>query len=672
MNANHANVMCMKARASLLVAESPVSGTALVIQSQNNPFFAGTVALLLGSTLALFVACRLAATAKGSPCGCTVPTQSAVVLMIQAASGDRLNHNPADPLTVFWDRRYIHGPMSSKERRKIRRTRAEIQEERRKLIEKTNREIDAIVQEFHEKLPREKAEGIGSLYARYSSRFQDSLADQIRTLFEAAYQLKIFIPREQVYFDMAIRGYQDRRPGLAALRKAIEEKQFNTFLVFATSRLFRRTYKALQFVEEQLVEKGIRAIFVKSGIDTADGDKWRTTFQLFAALDEAVVRMYGAHVRAAHEGLFIRRLVCTSLPLGYTGEEVPGEFTKRKRPRRRIIIDLETKPWIEKIYNWFVVDRLGLGEIARLLNDDDNAPAPAKSLTGLWTHALVRTHLMNPCYRGFWSYGAAETKWSSDKDYAQRVPRPEPLKSGQFEELRIIPDEVWLGAQKRLAEEVAKSGRKPKDGRKSLPNLLRALFFCPEHNRQLVVGGAHASIVFCPVCRATKVETRPLYTHLNRALALRLTCEKLADLVRLDEALVDEIIVACQHEADAAQRPDPDEENRLRVRLEKVKRTIEFNRRNPGETEEEQEQTEKLLKQLRGERAGIEADLSAMQAAKTRVITPPTAEQVRADADRTRRRSRQGGQQPHGRPVGPGPADHRAPDRWPHRVVPDG
>ena len=84
---------------------------------------------------------------------------------------------------------------------------------------------------------------------------------------------------------------------------------------------------------------------------------------------------------------------------------------------------------------------------------------------------------MNPCYRGFWSYGVAETKWSSDKDYAQRVTRSEPLKSGQYEGLRIVSDETWYAAQKRLAEEVAKSGRKPKDGRKSLPNLLRALFF---------------------------------------------------------------------------------------------------------------------------------------------------------------------------------------------------
>ena len=241
----------------------------------------------------------------------------------------------------------------------------------------------------------------------------------------------------------------------------------------------------------------------------------------------------------------------------------------------------------------------------------------------MWTHALVRKHLMNPAYRGFWSYGVAETKWSSEKDYAQRVPRPEPLKSGQFEELRIVSDEIWYAAQKRLAEESAKSGRKPKDGRKSLPNLLRALFVCPEHTRQLVVGGAYASIVFCPVCRATKAETRPLYSHLNRALALRLTCEKLAELVRLDQDLVDEIVTACQREADAAQRPDPEVERRLRTKLEKIRKTIDFNRRNPGETDEEQAATTRLLKQLNGERVAIEAELSAIEAAKNRVIMPP-------------------------------------------------
>jgi DNA invertase Pin-like site-specific DNA recombinase len=252
---------------------------------------------------------------------------------------------PTVPL--FDDRRRLK---SCGQRKKVRRTREDIRREQQALLEKTQREIDALATEFHAKLPQEKADAIGAIYARYSSRFQDSIADQVRTLFEAAHQQNIFIPRDHVFFDLAVRGWKDRRPGLTSLRDAIKRKSFQVFLVFTTSRLFRRTYKAMQFVEEEIVERGIRGIFVKSNLDTADGENWRTMFQLFAAMDEAMVRMYGSHVQAAHEGLFIRGMVCMTLPLGYTGEDVPGEFTKQKRPRRKIVIDPETARWIKRIF----------------------------------------------------------------------------------------------------------------------------------------------------------------------------------------------------------------------------------------------------------------------------------------------------------------------------------
>ena len=92
---------------------------------------------------------------------------------------------------------------------------------------------------------------------------------------------------------------------------------------------------------------------------------------------------------------------------------------------------------------------------------------------------------------------------------------------------------------------------------------------------------------------------------------------------------MNDIIAACQREAEAARQPDPEKDRQLRAALDKLRKTIDFNRRNPGETDEEQSQTEKLLKQLRAERVVLEADLSAVEAAKTRVIVPPTAEEVR-------------------------------------------
>ena len=62
-------------------------------------------------------------------------------------------------------------------------------------------------------------------------------------------------------------------------------------------------------------------------------------FGIHCAIDEAQVHMYGEHIQASHEGLFIRRCVWGSLPLGYIGEDVPGELTRRQRPRMKIIID---------------------------------------------------------------------------------------------------------------------------------------------------------------------------------------------------------------------------------------------------------------------------------------------------------------------------------------------
>lgn len=38
-------------------------------------------------------------------------------------------------------------------------------------------------------------------------------------------------------------------------------------------------------------------------------------------MDESVVSMYADHVRAAHEGLFLRGMVCTSLPETVSGPD---------------------------------------------------------------------------------------------------------------------------------------------------------------------------------------------------------------------------------------------------------------------------------------------------------------------------------------------------------------
>jgi len=148
-------------------------------------------------------------------------------------------------------------------------------------------EIAQLVAHNHERLPRELAENLGAIYARYSSRHQDSIIDQIRTLLEEACQKKIYVPAEFIFFDMGVRGYKNDRHELNALRACLHAKSVKVVLFFATNRLFRKSYRSLQFVVEQVVERGIRALFVKSGVDTADAKRWRSLLNMHAMMDDA-------------------------------------------------------------------------------------------------------------------------------------------------------------------------------------------------------------------------------------------------------------------------------------------------------------------------------------------------------------------------------------------------
>ena len=518
---------------------------------------------------------------------------------------------------------------NGKRKRRKPRSKRHIRQEQEELEKKTKLEIDILVADYHAKLPRSKSEAIGAIYARYSSRFQDSIVDQVRELLERALAEGIFVPRENIFYDLAVRGWKDSRPGLNRLRQAIDEKRFKTLLMFSTSRLYRRNYKAMQFVEENLVERGIRVIFVSSNLDTDDGQNWRVMLQIFGTMDEAQVRMLAAVVRSAHEGLLRNCMVCMTIPFGCTGEDIEGELTKLKRPRQRMIIDFETAVWAIRIFRWYLVDGMSIDAIVRELNDDPDAPAPVKSTRQIWTHKSVRDVLMNEIYRGQLIYGKNKNEWSTQKDYVKRVPRDEPLFSEYFPHLQLIPDECWYEVQRLLANEVSNSGRKSLDGEhRKRPRMLRGLFECPEHGRQMVAGGEQGRALLCPLCRAFKPEKRPIYTHLNRKLALQLTCEALASLFQNKPDLVSQVLESSAKLVEANQESKPDEIARLRGLVAKLDSKIDFNRREPGETLDEQRTTSRLLRELRQERSEAMSKLASHESALRREVRVPTEGEV--------------------------------------------
>jgi site-specific DNA recombinase len=500
--------------------------------------------------------------------------------------------------------------------------------ERKRLYDETLAAADRIAAEAHAKLPRSKAESIGALYVRFSTLFQDSAIDQIRELYDFAIANKIFVPRENVFFDLGVRGYKNQRDGLDQLRSVLEAKKVQVLLLFATNRLFRKVYLTLQFVDQTAVESGIRCVFLKSGIDTANKDQWQSFLHMRAMVDEFQVRVNSEHIRAALKGMFLEGLVRGTLHLGFTGEPLAGKLTKRGRPRRRLVINDAEAKIVRLIFEWFVNDQLSLNEIAQKLNGMPHVPKPRHSTR--WRHNSVRAVLLRETYRGLWNFSVTERRFISSKDYTRHIPRDAPLSETTFENLRIVSDALWFAAQQRLAKNKTVRGRKSNSpGADPSPRILSGLFWCPDHDRPLRACSAFGNYLGCPSCATMEPRTRVLFSKAHRHVVLQLLCKRLAELLRQDDELALKIIAECQSQAAALKRPDADEIGRLEKMVGDLTRKIDYNRRNPGETEDELKESGKILRRLGAERNEAQNQLALIKAIAAEPVRVPTEAEVR-------------------------------------------
>jgi site-specific DNA recombinase len=465
----------------------------------------------------------------------------------------------------------------------------------------------------------------GCIYARFSTRFQASIEDQVRSCREWAERNNVEIDDVHVYSDAAKTGKARRRKGLQSMLAALDRGEIDVVITFATNRLNRKIHLALQFVEGEIVEKRRRCVFVAQNIDTANTQFWKQLLYVFAMLDEFQVQMSAAHIRAAHIGLLLKRWVHSTLTFGYTGVPIPGDLTRQGKPRRRWEVDEEAKKWVVKAFHWYVHEREGFSDIARRLR---KAGAPPPPKVSRWTGKAVRYLLMNRRYVGDWSYGWKETVWQSEADYGRQFQKDKPTHEHREEHLRLIDDGLFYRAQELTAKKLGKGGRPTHRGLRLRDPVVEVLW-CHEHDRHVSPRGQNSGQLACPQCKAEADEKQHLFSLINRALARKLLCQELVRRIHADAGIVDMAVESARRQVEAMQQPDEGQLAAREKELSSLNGRIAFVLDNPGETETDREENAKQLGRLRAERAKVQRQIAEVNAVAARRRDVPTAAEIR-------------------------------------------
>lgn len=468
-------------------------------------------------------------------------------------------------------------------------------------------EIDEIFAEFAKELEALQGNGkSGVLYARHSSTLQDSIPAQIRSLLLRAIQMGIFIARKHVFYDVAVRGSKQHRKGLDAANQVIRETDTKILMVFKTNRLFRKMYRALEYVERLIKTWNARIIFTKDNLDSASNDYEDMKLQLLAMLDEHGRRAHVDNIQSKHLDMFARMLVHGTITFGYYGETIEGELTKLGRPRRRYAIDGFEAEYVVQIFTWFVEDGMSIAEIVQTLNDDPDAPLPPKAEKE-WTRLAVLILLKNTRYIGIFKYGQQESVDLPDVDYILRRDREEPLGVVMVEDLRIVSDSLFFSAQELIKANKSRGGRKPGTPSKPTGNeIIRGIFECPEHKCALWISGGN---VFCKRCSRVTRDSRYLHSRLNTELAIKQLLTAIGRVLCEDDELVRDSYDQTVCSIAAHDSPDEAEVEQFRDQARRLGAKIKFAKENVGESEAEQEETKLLIAKLRTERQKIESRL---------------------------------------------------------------
>lgn len=478
---------------------------------------------------------------------------------------------------------------------------------------------------------RSKGLIIGTVYSRFSSKLQQSTEDQVRENVYWAARNNIFVPAKFISLDEAAKGSRVRRKGLQRTKTLLSSGAVGVLLIYKASRLFRSAGKGFQFVQEEVIESGLRAVSVSQGIDTDDKKSWKMQLQMHGIMDEVLLDTIADHVRDGQKGLFQKGHTTGAVGVGFRREVIPdARPTNRGLPRTKIAVDQDAAPLIRKHFQ-LILNGMSIREGVRRWNTE-GGPRDPRSTTGRMTYPAYRRMLSNKRLTGRFEFGRKRNQFSSKLDYVKQIEQPDQdVESFHDEDLRIVEDEVFFAVQKRLAKR--KTGpRGPRDEKSAkLWDLATGMFYCAhcstlENPVRYYMAGANGVGMRC--CRG---DNCPHPSCVRRDEAVAAVCAELANLIERDADLVADVVCRGQELDDAS-------EDALRIEIQTGEKKIRslssridglYDFIGEGNAEEIRE-TRVRLRAAISERAALQSDIAQLHKSLEQAHCKLTEDDVRS------------------------------------------
>jgi site-specific DNA recombinase len=293
-----------------------------------------------------------------------------------------------------------------------------------------------------------------AIYSRFSTDRQNesSIADQVRLCTEHAERQGWQIVER--YADQGISGAAlGNRPDVLRLQEAALARRLDVVLVTDLTRLSRSQGDLAKMID-RLVAKGVRVVGVQDGYDSARrGHKLQAG--LSGIIGEAFREMVKDRTYAALESRAKDGKATGGRAYGYRGSSV-------HRDEARVVREIFAR----------YADGGSCKTIAAELNGR-RVPSPGSTWNRTerrrsgWMGSGIRALLRNERYRGVVHWNVCEWHKDPDTGKRRRVVRPRDQWITRIEEsLRIVSDELWQRAQRRMnpapGDMRLKAGGRPK------------------------------------------------------------------------------------------------------------------------------------------------------------------------------------------------------------------